>query len=30
MIYVLLDTNIIIDMVVDRRHQINNQLLGKR
>ena len=29
MIYVLLDTNIIIDMVVDRRHQINNHLLGK-
>lgn len=27
--YVLLDTNIIIDMVVDRRHQISNQLLSK-
>ena len=25
--YVLLDTNIIIDMVVDRRNQINNKLL---
>lgn len=28
MIYVLLDTNIIIDMVVDRRNQINNKLLN--
>ena len=27
--YVLLDTNIIIDMVVDRRNQINNKLLNK-
>ena len=29
MYYVLLDTNIIIDMVVDRRNQINNKLLNK-
>lgn len=29
MYYVLLDTNIIIDMVVDRRNQINNKLLIK-
>ena len=27
--YVLLDTNIIIDMVVDRRNQIDNKLLNK-
>lgn len=27
--YILLDTNIIIDMVVDRRNQINNKLLSK-
>lgn len=28
MIYILLDTNIIIDMVVDRCHEVNNNLLA--